>query len=95
MARERSIPRPTALAYVAETANRPIVVSVETFVGRGGIGGLVMTPSGIGKEAARLSLRILDGESVASMPAAMGHIQQPIFNWRQMQRWGVAETRLP
>jgi len=25
----------------------------------------------------------------------VGNIQQPIFDWRQMQRWSVAESRLP
>lgn len=88
-------PPADALALVAETANRPIIVAAETFVGRGGIGGFVMTASAIGKEAAQLSLRILDGESVASMPAAVGKILQPIFDWREMQRWGVAESNLP
>ena len=88
-------PPADALALVAETANRPIVVPTETFVGRGGIGGFVMTASAIGKEGAQLSLRILDGESVANMPAAVGNILRPIFDWRQMQRWSVAESRLP
>ena len=46
-------PPADALTFFAETANRPIIVSAETFVGRGGIGGFVMTASAIGKEAAQ------------------------------------------
>jgi signal transduction histidine kinase/ABC-type uncharacterized transport system substrate-binding protein len=84
-----------ALALVAETANRPIVVSAETFVGRGGIGGFVMTPSPIGEAAARLAMRILDGESSASIPIAVGGVVRPIFDWREMERWGVEASRLP
>ena len=88
-------PPADAVAYVAETANRPIIVSAETFIGRGGIGGLVMTPSAIGKEAANLSLRILDGENLANMPVTAGNVLQPMFDWRQLRRWGVEEWRLP
>jgi signal transduction histidine kinase len=88
-------PPADAVALVAEVANRPIVVTAETLVGRGGIGGFVMTPSAIGEEAARLALRILDGEGVSNIPIATGHIVRPVFDWRQLQRWGVSEAQLP
>jgi len=84
-----------ALALVAETANRPIVISVETFLGHGGIGGFVMVPALIGESAARLASRIISGESAASIPATPGDIVRPIFDWRQMQRWGVSALSLP
>jgi signal transduction histidine kinase len=84
-----------ALELVAETANRPIVVSVETFLGHGGIGGFVMVPALIGESAARLASRIISGESAASIPATPGDIVRPIFDWRQMQRWGVSASSLP
>ena len=84
-----------ALALVAETANRPIVISVETFLGHGGIGGFVMIPALIGELAARLASGIISGESSASIPATPGDIVRPIFDWRQMQRWGVSASSLP
>jgi signal transduction histidine kinase len=84
-----------ALSLVAETANRPIVVTSETEIGRGGTGGFVITPALIGESIARLALRIIDGESAASIPVASANIVRPIFDWRQMQRWNVSESRLP
>jgi hypothetical protein len=42
--------------FQAKYRGRP---TAETFLDRGGIGGFVLTPSVIGKEAARLALRIL------------------------------------
>ena len=84
-----------ALTLIAETANRPIVGTVETFIGSGAIGGFVIRPSAIGDEAAQLSLRILGGENVANMPATIGNILRPIFDWRQLQRWGISESSLP
>jgi signal transduction histidine kinase len=90
-----SYPPVKALDLLAETADQPIVISVETFLGHGGIGGFVMVPTMIGESAARLALRILGGESVTSIPPAPGNIVRPIFDWRQMQRWDVSASSLP
>jgi signal transduction histidine kinase len=90
-----SYPPTDALGFVAEVANRPIVIAAETFLGHGGIGGYVLTPAAIGKEAADLALRILNGESPSAIPIAEGDVVRPIFDWRQFKRWGVSESRLP
>ena len=88
-------PPADAVALLAEVANRPIVVTAETFVGRGTVGGFVMTPAAIGQQAARLALRILDGEPASGMPVTMADVVKPIFDWRQLQRWQVDEDNLP
>lgn len=85
-----------AVALIAEKANRPIVVAAETFLSPGGIGGYVFVPGAIGKEVGRLALRILDGEEAADIPPGKPiEAVLPIFNWRQMERWGVHESDLP
>jgi signal transduction histidine kinase len=83
-----------ALGLIAQAANRPIVVAAETFLAPGGIGGYVLTPSAIGAEVARLAMKILDGANPMEVPPVHGGVK-PIFNWRQMQRWKVSESRLP
>jgi len=84
-----------ALSLVAEAANRPIVVSTETFVGRGAVGGFVLTPGVVGQDAARLASRILDGEDASTIPVTTNSVNKPVFDWRQLQRWGISESRLP
>ena len=84
-----------ALSLFSEVANRPIVVSVETFLGHGGIGGFVLVPSLIGRSAARVVSRILDGESAESIRIVGADAVRPTFDWRQMQRWGVEASALP
>jgi signal transduction histidine kinase len=85
-----------ALALIVAAANRPIVVDVVTYVGDGAIGGMVFMPGPVGEAAARLVLRVLDGESASQLPMTIqSDAVKPVFDWRQLQRWQVAETRLP
>jgi C4-dicarboxylate-specific signal transduction histidine kinase len=41
-------------------------------------------------------LRILDGEKASDIPITNSEeILRPVFDWRQLQRWGISENRLP
>ena len=86
---------PDALAHIAEVANRPIVVGLESYLGRGGVGGMIINPSKLGMSTARLALRILDGEPPSATPVSNSGAAGYVFDWRQLQRWGVDEARLP
>ena len=84
-----------ALALVAAVANRPIVISTETFLGRGAVGGFLVTPQAVGQDAARLALRILSGEDASKIAATVGSPNKPIFDGRQLQRWSISGSALP
>jgi signal transduction histidine kinase len=88
-------PPATALALMADRANRPIIVAAETFLSPGGIGGFVLLPTVVGSAIARLALRILNGEPSPSAPMELTDAIKPIFNWPQMQKWSVSESSLP
>ena len=88
-------PPANAVALVAEVANRPIVISAETNLGSGATGGYVMIPEEIGKENARLALRILGGEHASDIAIAPANAMRAVFDWRQLQRWGIDQARLP
>ena len=85
-----------ALAFIAEAAKRPIIVDVATHIGYGATGGRVLMPEPIGDAAARLALRILDGEDVSQIPVTIqADAVKPVFDWRQLQRWRVSQAQLP
>ncbi|WP_354255925.1 hypothetical protein [Bradyrhizobium sp. F1.13.3] len=84
-----------ALARVAERANRPIIITSDTFLGRTGVGGFLLLPETIGQEAGQLAMRILGGESPSSIPPVAGDNVKPIFDWRQLKLWNVDEAHLP
>src|SRR5262249_60479418 len=83
------------LAEFATVGNRPIVIDAETSIGYRGTGGFVATPVPIGEATARIALRILDGEAVSKIPVVRGDFTRPVFDWRQLQRFGISESRLP
>ena len=77
-----------ALELVAKVANRPILVDVDSDVGRGAVGGPVLSAAAVGEEAAKLTLRILNGESASAIPVTTGNFAHPIFDWRQLATMG-------
>jgi signal transduction histidine kinase len=88
-------PPSLALSFIAEKANRPIIVAAETFLAPGGIGGYILLPAAMGGDAGRLALRVLNGEQPADIPVKEEGGVKPVFNWPQLQRWDVEESRLP
>jgi len=84
-----------AVALVAEAANRPIVVDLDAHFGRGTVGGLITSSFALGEAAARVALRILNGESASNIPITESALARPIFDWRQLKRFGISESRLP
>jgi PAS domain S-box-containing protein len=83
------------LEHLAQVANAPIYGHLDSYVGRGIVGGRVSSFETEGKNAARLGLRILAGER----PENIG-VQEPsenayLFDVRQLRRWGISEGSLP
>lgn len=86
---------PQALQQIALAANRPIIVDVDTYIGLGAVGGIVALPGRMGQEAAQLVRRLLDGEDVWTTPVLTSEALQPVFDWRELQRWHVSAENLP
>jgi len=84
-----------ALTRFADAANGPIIVTVDTQIGWGGTGGFVLAPSMLGQAAGSVALRIFDGESASAIPISESDAVQPIFDWRELQRWNVGQSQLP
>ena len=83
------------LEIITQTANRPIVVDVESYIGLGATGGIMMRPEIVGRETADLVTRVFDEDSAAHIPVSVSNAMQPVFSWPELRRWGVDERRLP
>jgi signal transduction histidine kinase/ABC-type uncharacterized transport system substrate-binding protein len=80
---------------LAEVANRPIFVGVETYFGNGAVGGYILSPKQVGHEAGQLALRVLAGADPSTIPVTTSESPRPLFDWRQFKRWDISESLLP
>ena len=83
------------LPLVTGTANAPVYVSVDQYVGSGAVGGHVYSVDAHGREAAQIGARILAGATPGSIPVAAPGTHRDMFDWRQLQRWKIDERHLP
>lgn len=84
-----------ALSRIAKAAHVPVYNQGAIHVGLGIVGGVVFDPESLGRETAQLTLRILRGERIQDLPVQESKSAVPMVDWRQMQRWGLSEKRLP
>jgi PAS domain S-box-containing protein len=84
-----------ALDQIAARANAPIYGHVDTYVGRGIVGGRVFTFETEGTNAARVGQRILAGEKPETMTSLGTSANINLFDGRQLKRWRIDERNLP
>ena len=65
-----------------------------TYIGSGVIGGAVLSPGTVGKRVGEIARLILHGTRPQDIPIEEAAVV-PTFDWRQLRRWGIAESALP
>ena len=76
-------------------ANAPIFSYDEAFFGSAIVGGPLMMVADSSRQAAAVAIRILGGEKPGEIRPPPVQFASPVFDWREMQRWGISESRLP
>ena len=84
-----------ALDLVTRAASVPVYGIYSTYIGHGVVGGRMTDPGSLGRQIAGLAGRVLNGESTANIPVVVDNSAQDMVDWRQLQRWGISEKRLP
>ncbi len=83
-----------AVVPITQAANAPVYASFDTLLGQGIVGGMVVSHEELGRRAARMALQIIQGARPENIPIeSVGLV--PMFDWRQLKRWGIDEQRLP
>jgi hypothetical protein len=85
----------TALAELHAVANAPIFSYDESFFGQAPVGGPLNLVMDSARQTAAVAIRILGGEKAGDINTPPIEFTMPRFDWRQMQRWGISEGRLP
>ncbi|HBF43162.1 MAG TPA: hypothetical protein DDW42_05930, partial [Desulfobacteraceae bacterium] len=80
---------------MAGVCNVPIFGCWDFLLGHGIVGGKLTGGFTQGQTSARLALRILNGEKVETIPLVKEDRNQYMFDYKQMQRFGIMMSQLP
>ena len=84
-----------ALPALYAVANAPIFAFNDAFFGGEVVGGPMNSVVESSRLTAAVAVRILGGEKAGDINIPPSGFATPKFDWRQMQRWGISESRLP
>ncbi|MBR0717643.1 ATP-binding protein [Bradyrhizobium liaoningense] len=84
-----------ALKNIHDVANAPIFSYDESFFGDAIVGGPMTSATRTGRKTAEVALRILSGEKPADIKTPTLEYGPSKYDWRQLQRWNIPESRLP
>jgi PAS domain S-box-containing protein len=84
-----------ALARLHRVSRAPINGMFQHEVGLGIVGGRLYQGELEGVESARMAARILRGEPASSIPPKVIGTRNPLYDWRELTRWQISESRLP
>ncbi|MCU0290426.1 MAG: histidine kinase [Thermoanaerobaculaceae bacterium] len=83
------------LLRLRRVANAPVYGYFASDLGNGTIGGRLYQDTEVGVLGARAAIRLLRGERPEQIPSQILGTAVPTYDWRELRRWGVSESRLP
>jgi signal transduction histidine kinase len=84
-----------ALDAMRAAAIVPIFGVGDYQLGRGIVGGPLLQTQALGQQAADVAVRILKGETAGDIDPPNVLFGAAMYDWRELQRWGIDEARLP
>jgi signal transduction histidine kinase len=84
-----------ALRSLHAVANAPIFSYQEPFFGGSTVGGPMHSTAETTQKTVDAAMRILRGEKPSSIKYEPIGFAAPKYDWRELQRWGISESKLP
>jgi signal transduction histidine kinase len=84
-----------AMTLLRAVANAPIFSFVDAYFGKGIVGGPLISVSDVARATAQAAVRLLNGEKASDVTTSPIGFGAPKFDWRELKRWNITESRLP
>jgi len=84
-----------SLPLISRVSNVPVYGLFDVYVGHGIVGGNLYSVEHRGIMIGKMGVRILAGEKPKDIPIGTGQKHFSLYDWRQLKRWGIAESDLP
>ena len=91
---DRFIDSAQSIPMVAGAANAPVFVMDDVNLRAGTVGGDLVSWVDDGRMAAKMAVRVLNGEKPQDIPVVTSK-HAYMFDWRALKRWGLKESNLP
>ena len=82
-----------ATAEIVQAAPVPVFVGTDQLIGTGAVGGIVINMDSEARQLAELAVSVARNPAIRR-PIARG-APVPVFDWRQLRRWGLDDMRVP
>ncbi len=82
------------IPLISKASKAPLYGMYETFIGKGILGGNLISYADISTNAAEIVLRILNGEEASDIDIVASN-NKNYFDWNEMKRWGIHPNNLP
>ena len=79
------------LAELHATSNVPLFGMQSVYFGAGVVGGTMMSIDTLARNTADVAVRLLNGAPPRSVNVPPQRPGQPVFDWRELERWGIPE----
>ena len=83
------------LKRIHEVANAPIFSFDDSYFNGELVGGPMFSPAEGARPTAAVAIRMLGGEKAGGIKVPPIEFSAPKYDWRQLQRWNISESRLP
>ncbi len=83
------------LAAIRDASNSPVFGLFESQLGKGIVGGPLVSIDREAKRSASVALALLRGEPPAEVPIPPVEPFRNLYDWRELRRWRIDERRLP
>ena len=83
------------LDRVTAVASAPVYSWVDSTMGHGVVGGDLKNQALQVRTIGAIALRVARGEPADSIPTSSPELNLSEIDWRQLQRWGISEARVP
>ena len=83
------------LSDLHATASAPLFSAQSVMLGHGVVGGTMMSIDTLSHNAASSAAALLNGASPRSIQVPTQFPGPRLFDWRELERWGIPESRLP
>ncbi len=89
-----AFPDEQLFAELREAANAPLFGGQSVYLGHGIVGGSLLSIDEMSRDTADVAVRLLHGAAPTSIDVPVRLPGQPTFDWRELQRWSIPESRL-